>query len=120
MPCRPFPRLALAPSLRGTHAPLRPGALAVRLRFLAPIGETSKRDADGRRTGDYLGQFGIGLLSCFVVSDEIVVVTRSARENHPAVEWRGQADGTYSVRVLDADLAPGTQVYLNCRPGREE
>jgi molecular chaperone HtpG len=89
-------------------------------RFLATIGETSKRDADGKRTGDFLGQFGIGLLSCFVVSNEIVVVTRSARDNNPAVEWRGQADGTYSVRVLEADIAPGTQVFLKCRPGKEE
>ena len=88
--------------------------------FLATVGETSKRDAEGRRSGDFLGQFGIGLLSCFVITDEIVVVTRGARENHPAVEWRGQADGTYAIRVLDADLAPGTQVYLSCRPGMEE
>ena len=89
-------------------------------KFLSTIGETSKRDAEGRRTGDFLGQFGIGLLSCFVVSEEIVVVTRSAREGSPPVEWRGQADGTYSVRVLDLDLAPGTRVYLKCREGREE
>ena len=89
-------------------------------RFLATIGETSKRDEDGHRTGDFLGQFGIGLLSCFVVSDEIVVVTRSVRENNPAVEWRGQMDGTYTVRVLDSEISPGTQVYLKCRPGNEE
>lgn len=89
-------------------------------RFLATIGETSKRDSAGQRTGDFLGQFGIGLLSCFVVSNEIVVVTRSARGNEPCVEWLGRVDGTYSVRVLEADLAPGTRVYLTCRPGSEE
>ena len=64
-------------------------------RFLATIGETSKRDADGRRTGDFIGQFGIGLLSCFVVSDEIVVVTARPRATALAVEWRGRPDGTY-------------------------
>jgi molecular chaperone HtpG len=88
--------------------------------LLATIGQSSKRDERGRRTGDFLGQFGIGLLSCFVVSDEIVVVTRSARGGSPAVEWRAKVDGTYSVRTLDADVAPGTQVYLTCRPGRED
>ncbi|WP_337177516.1 HSP90 family protein [Paludisphaera sp.] len=88
--------------------------------LLATIGQSSKRDDQGRRTGDFLGQFGIGLLSCFVVSDEIVVVTRSARGGSPAVEWRAKVDGTYSVRSLDADVAPGTQVYLTCRPGRED
>jgi molecular chaperone HtpG len=89
-------------------------------RFLATVGETSKRDSEGRRTGDYMGQFGIGLLSCFVVSDEIVVVTRSVQESSQAVEWRGRADGTYSMRALDVDIGPGTQVYLRCRPGKED
>lgn len=88
--------------------------------FLATIGESSKRDADGQRSTDFLGQFGIGLLSCFVVSDEIVVVTRSARKHNPAVEWHGYVDGTYSVRVLDSEIDPGTHVYLSCKPGKEE
>jgi molecular chaperone HtpG len=85
--------------------------------FLATIGESSKRDASGRKIEDFLGQFGIGLLSCFVVSDEIVLVTKSAKHDTPAVEWRGRADGTYNVRTLAGDLAPGTQVYLT---GRDE
>lgn len=89
-------------------------------RFLATIGETSKRNAEGERTGDFLGQFGIGLLSCFVVSNEIVVVTKSVKEGAQAVEWRGKTDGTYSVRTLDMDISPGTKVYLTCLPGREE
>lgn len=89
-------------------------------RFLATIGESSKRDADALRSGDFLGQFGIGLLSCFVVSNEIVVVTRSARDGSPAVEWRGSSDGTYSVRVLESEIACGTRIYLSGRAGREE
>jgi molecular chaperone HtpG len=89
-------------------------------RFLATIGQSSKNSAYWQRPTDFLGQFGIGLLSCFVVSDEIVVITRSARPASPAVEWRGRPDGTYSVKRLDRDLAPGTRVYLTCKPGCEE
>lgn len=89
-------------------------------RFLATIGESSKRGSHGERMADYVGQFGIGLLSCFMVSDEIVVVTRSARPGHSAMQWRGKCDGTYTVRSIDADLAPGTQVYLKCKPGAED
>lgn len=89
-------------------------------RFLATIGESSKRGLNGERPVDFVGQFGIGLLSCFMVSDEIVVVTRSAKSGHAAMEWRGRCDGTYSVKSIDADLAPGTQVYLKCKPGAEE
>ncbi|MFC2599162.1 MAG: ATP-binding protein, partial [Actinomyces massiliensis] len=47
--------------------------------LLSTIGASSKRDELGLARGDYLGQFGIGLLSCFMVSPEIVVTSRSAR-----------------------------------------
>ena len=49
--------------------------------FLAVIGQSSKRDLEtGRVYEDYIGRFGIGLLSCFMVSDEILVHTRSVRD----------------------------------------
>lgn len=84
--------------------------------FLATIGQSSKRDPLTRDT--FIGQFGIGLLSGFMVCDEIVVITRSARDaDAKTVEWRGRADGTYSVRALDQDFEPGTQVFLKSKPG---
>ena len=94
-------------------------------RFLATIGRSSKRDEDGLalERADFIGQFGIGLLACFVVADEITVVTRSAREpGAPAVEWRGRSDGRYSIRLLPAGSRPdpGTTVTLVPRPGSEE
>jgi molecular chaperone HtpG len=86
--------------------------------FLATIGESSKRDALNRQ--DFLGQFGIGLLSAFVVSEEIVVITRSARVAARTVEWKGRSDGTYTVRSLAHDMAPGTQVFLRAKQGCEQ
>ena len=89
-------------------------------RFLATIGESSKRGDYWDRPTDFLGQFGIGLLSCFVVAEEIVVITRSAKNDGPTLEWRGRPDGTYTVRTLDRTVDPGTQVYLTCKKGCEE
>jgi molecular chaperone HtpG len=81
-------------------------------RFLATIGESSKRDAIAERRSDYIGQFGIGLLSCFMVADEISVRTRSAREGR-TFSWRGRQDGTYDVREAEEPLpGPGTRVTL--------
>lgn len=82
--------------------------------FLATIGQSSKRDLSRE---DFIGQFGIGLLSGFIVSEEIVVITRSIKDNHPTLEWRGRSDGTYKIRQLDHDAAPGTQVFLRAKPG---
>ena len=43
--------------------------------FLATIGRSGKRDDLGFARHEFLGQFGIGLLSCFLVADEAQVLT---------------------------------------------
>lgn len=49
--------------------------------FLAIIGESSKRNIETRRIeSDYIGRFGIGLLSCFMVADEITMITKSCKK----------------------------------------
>jgi len=69
--------------------------------FLAVIGESSKRNSEnGRIRTDYIGRFGIGLLSCFMVSDEIRMRTKSCKGDSPVLEWRGKPDGTYTIREL--------------------
>ncbi|MFC8347093.1 HSP90 family protein [Streptomyces sp. NPDC057280] len=92
--------------------------------FLATIGRSSKRaDQVAEQRADFIGQFGIGLLSCFLVADEIHVVSRSARTpDAPAVEWRGRGDGSYTVRTLPASARPrpGTTVTLTPRADAEE
>ena len=85
--------------------------------LLATIGRSSKRDELGFARHEFLGQFGIGLLSCFLVADEIVVHTR--RAGAPAVRWTGYADGRYDVRPAE-DRDPGTEVTLVPRRGAEE
>jgi len=84
--------------------------------LLATIGRSSKRDELGFARHEFLGQFGIGLLSCFLVADEIRVHTR--REGAPAVLWTGHADGRYDV-APGPERAPGTTVTLLPRRGAE-
>ena len=82
--------------------------------LLSTVGRSSKRDIFDLPRSDYLGQFGIGLLSCFMVADRIVITSRSARGGSP-VEWIGYGDGTFTVRDLDEDLPIGTTVQLSPR-----
>lgn len=100
--------------------------------LLATIGRSSKRGGDSAAEKirglestrqEFLGQFGIGLLACFVVARQIRVVTRSARDPQAApVEWLATDDGSYTVRELphEARTEPGTTVVLEPRPGAEE
>jgi len=91
--------------------------------LLATVGRSSKRDLDlGLGREEFLGQFGIGLLSAFMVADEIELVSRSATDPQaPPVRWVGYADGRYDLTVLPADGAvpPGSTVRLRARRDME-
>lgn len=78
--------------------------------FLSVIGQSSKRGDFNEK--DYIGKFGIGMLSCLVVSHEIVVETKSLLKDQ-AVCWRGKADGTYTVEKIDTMKQAGTRVVLS-------
>ncbi|MBO0869971.1 MAG: HSP90 family protein [Micromonosporaceae bacterium] len=86
--------------------------------FLASVGRTSKRDELGLARQDFLGQFGIGLLACFMVAESIDVTTRSARGGDP-VRWTGYGDGRYTIEPAVRD-EPGTTIALRPRPGCEQ
>ena len=82
--------------------------------FLSVIGQSSKRGEMRRES--FIGQFGIGLLSCFLVADEIVVRSRSVHEEQ-AYRWLGRSDGTYQVTEEPGGCEagedkPGTEVTL--------
>ncbi|WP_265523304.1 HSP90 family protein [Oerskovia flava] len=91
--------------------------------LLATIGRSSKRDVElGTGREEFLGQFGIGLLSAFMVADEIELVSRSARPHAVPVRWRGFSDGRYELSELADDDprapgGPGSVVRL--RPRRD-
>lgn len=86
--------------------------------LLATIGRSSKRDELDMQREGFLGQFGIGLLSCFLVSDTIEVRTRSARiSDAPTMLWTAHGDGTYDLVETDPLPAAGTVVTLRPRRG---
>jgi molecular chaperone HtpG len=87
---------------------------------LATIGASTKRDALGLARESFIGQFGIGLLSCFLVTDEITVTTRRAGSDR-TWRWVGRDDGTYAVSPAPEPRAEaGTDVALRPRGSAAE
>lgn len=79
--------------------------------LLSTIASSSKRDGPlGGGRQEFIGQFGIGLLSAFTVAERVEVISGSARPGHAPVRWVGDADGTFTVEELDAGAlqAPGS------------
>ncbi|RKT56630.1 HSP90 family protein [Saccharothrix australiensis] len=131
-------RRALQPDAPGEVAiePIEPGASgALRITdtgiglterevhdLLSTLGRTSKRDELGFARQGFLGQFGVGLLSAFLVAERVRLVSRSARGG-PAVRWTADATGEYEVEVLDdaagAGVPVGTTIELAPRRDAE-
>ena len=94
-------------------------------KFLAIIGESSKRGLTQKDVEtDYIGRFGIGLLSCFMVAEEITMITKSCKQpDAPVLRWCGKPDGTYTIECVEAELfseKSGTKVILRAKTGMEE
>ncbi|WP_313138590.1 HSP90 family protein [Myroides sp.] len=80
--------------------------------FLSVIGQSSKRGELADK--DLIGKFGIGLLSCLVVSEAIVVESRSLYKDE-SVRWTGKADGMYEVEMIPLLDEVGTKVILDAK-----
>jgi molecular chaperone HtpG len=71
------------------------------------------READRSRTIDLIGQFGIGLLSAFIVADKVSLVTKAA--DHEALRWESHGGENYQVEPAERAHV-GTTVTLLLRP----
>lgn len=87
--------------------------------FLSSIGSSSKREMLFKKRKDFIGQFGIGLLSCFMVTNEIVMITRSVKSNN-AIEWKGRADGSYTFKELEGEYEIGTKIFIKANKGQTD
>jgi molecular chaperone HtpG len=65
----------------------------------------------GQNENAIIGKFGLGFYSAFMVSSKVEVITKSYRENQPAVKWECDGSPEYSL-VEDPKTERGTDVVL--------
>ena len=80
-------------------------------KFISVIGQSLKRG--NNENISFIGKFGIGMLSCFMVTSEIVLRTRSFREPDKVFEWHGYTSGKYTVEQIESDMPVGTEIVIN-------
>jgi molecular chaperone HtpG len=88
--------------------------------YLSTIGRSGTNElrerivaADRGRTVELIGQFGIGLLSAFIVADRVSVITKAA--GHDALHWESLGGRDYTVRPGRREFV-GTTVVLHVSP----
>ncbi len=65
-----------------------------------------------------IGQFGVGFYSAFMIADNVVVRTRSCKEE-TGHEWRSDGSGTFTVTDTEA-LPRGTEIVLHLKEDAKE
>jgi molecular chaperone HtpG len=66
----------------------------------------------GQNENAIIGKFGLGFYSAFMVSSQVLVVTKSYREGAPAVRWECDGSPEYTISE-DPKTERGTDVILN-------
>lgn len=85
-------------------------------RALATIAFSMKKSvAASSDDSPFVGRFGIGILSGFLVADEITIFSRRAGSNAEPVQWVGNIGGTFVTRPANSLSQPGTRVFLRLR-----
>jgi molecular chaperone HtpG len=69
----------------------------------------------------FIGQFGIGFYSAFMVAENVEVVTRRAGSNEAFI-WTSDGKGSYQIAAADSERAPkaGTTVTLHLKTEADE
>jgi len=87
------------------------------LRFLE---EARIQAKEGERPDvNLIGQFGVGFYSAFMVADEVVVETLSAREGAEPVRWTSRGEGEYAIAPANRDQR-GTRIELRLKDDANE
>src|SRR6266705_353466 len=66
----------------------------------------------------FIGQFGVGFYSAFMVADRVTLVTRRAGESE-ATEWESTGDGTFTINAA-GKFNRGTSVTLHLKKFEED
>ena len=62
---------------------------------------------------DFIGQFGVGFYSAFMVADKVTLITRAPKEDK-GVRWESEGDGTYTIEEVEKEDR-GTKIKLHLR-----
>ena len=75
---------------------------------------------DQQKDTQLIGQFGVGFYSSFIVSNKVVVESRSINaESHDSVRWSSAGGAEFEVETIERSSV-GTSVILHIKPEEQE
>lgn len=74
-----------------------------------------KLQEDKQAANNIIGKFGVGFYSVFMVAKDVIITSKSFREDVPAVRWTSDGLGEYEIEELTESVARGTQIQINLK-----
>ncbi|HBR15075.1 MAG TPA: molecular chaperone HtpG [Candidatus Omnitrophica bacterium] len=78
-----------------------------------------KMKEEGKDTADFIGQFGVGFYSVFMVTEQVTVETRHAHKEAQGLRWVSGGEGNYSVEPIDKP-GRGTKITFQFKEEAKE
>ncbi|MFO7819021.1 MAG: molecular chaperone HtpG [Halanaerobacter sp.] len=75
--------------------------------------EKLQEHKDDEDAVDFIGQFGVGFYSAFMVAEKVTLTTRKPQADK-GVKWVSEGDGTYTIEEIDKEDR-GTTIRLDLR-----
>lgn len=69
--------------------------------------------------GNFIGQFGVGFYSVFMVTDEVTIETRSADIDSKGYRWKSSGEGTFTIEEFDKKNR-GTRISFTLKESAKE
>lgn len=63
----------------------------------------------------FIGRFGVGFYSVFMVAREVELVTRSHKPGEPAWRWTSDGLGSYRIEPVEGDVKRGTTITVRLK-----
>lgn len=82
--------------------------------FIKQLAE-SKQSAD-----NIIGKFGVGFYSVFMVASEVEIISKSYKEDAPAVHWKSDGLGSYQIEELEETKKRGTKIIIHLKEEEKE
>ncbi len=77
-----------------------------------------KSKSNSSLSPDFIGQFGVGFYSTFMVADNVILITKSI-DSDKAVKWESSGDGSYTLEDTEKETR-GTSITLHLKPVEKE
>ncbi|MCB9780435.1 MAG: molecular chaperone HtpG [Alphaproteobacteria bacterium] len=79
----------------------------------------AQKDAGGHPADGFIGRFGVGFYSAFMVADRVVVDSLSARPGAAPIRWESDGGSGYTLEAGDR-AARGTTITLHVRDDADD